>query len=292
MDDKYQRPLVTCQFNGQIGNQLFIIAATLGYAWDYNATPIFPGLNTEKNRTSYNKNRLFFRLNDSASPRPFLHRFRERLWYCWEKIPFQPDLFLDGYFQSWKYFHHHRNQILSVFAPSQFTINYIRNKYGELIDQPNTVAVHVRTAGKRLHETRLQPFLGLNYYDSAMNRFPADSIFVVFSDRINWCKKHFPSLNRHFVFIEDNYGIEDLFLMSMMRHTIIGNSTFSWWGAYLNQHPDQIVIAPGFWCGDPLPSHTRDLFLPTWSVMPVPPFGPYPPDMYDYGETQSCDGNW
>lgn len=285
-------PFVTCNFNGQIGNQLFIIAATLGYAWDNNVTPLFPGLNIEKNRTSYNKTRLFFRLDASACSRPIQHYFHERLWYCWEKIPYYSDLILDGYFQSWKYFHHHRKKIISTFSPSEYSINYIQNKYSNLIHLPNTVAVHVRTAGKRLHETKLQPFLGLAYYDDTMKQFPADSTFVVFSDRIQWCKKHFPVLNRNFVFIEGNYGIEDLFLMSMMRNIIIGNSTFSWWGAYLNQHPDKQVLAPEFWCGDPLPAHTKDLFMPDWKVMPVLPFEPYPSDMYDYEETQSIDGNW
>lgn len=283
-------PLVTPRFYGQLGNQLFIIAATLSYAWDYKARAIFPGLNTEENRTSYNRDHLFSRLDAIESPRPFRNIFRERFWYSSDRIPFRPDLILDGYFQSWKHFHHHRFNLLSSFAPSDFTFNILKEKYKELINNPKTVAIHVRTAGKYNHDQRFHPFLGIKYYQNAINQFPDDSTFVVFADRINWCKKHFLSLKKSFVFIEGNDGIEDLFLMSMMRHNIIANSTFSWWGAYLNRHSQQKVIAPEFWGGCPQPPQhpLKELILPEWTILPVPPFEPYPADMYDYGESQSC----
>lgn len=290
INEKHQQPFVTCQFKGQIGNQLFIIAATLSHAWDTHGIPLFPGLNTEINRTSYNKERLFFRLDDSPLPRPVRHVYQEKTWFKWEKIPAEADLMLDGYFQSWKYFHHNRDKILSVFAPSLLTLSYLNEKYKDLIGNPKTVALHIRTAGKYLHESKLQVFFGFKYYQRVMDLFPADTIFVVFSDRINWCKIHFPSLKKTFVFIEGNNGIEDLFLMSMMKHNIIANSSFSWWGAYLNQNFHKKVIVPSYWCCDPIPTDTSDLFFPDWTVMSVqPPFEPYPDDMYDYGESQSCD---
>jgi hypothetical protein len=291
-EKNFNRPYVTPVFYGQLGNQLFIISATMSYAWDYNVIPIFPSLNTEKNRTSHNKKRLFFRLDDSPIPRPYRHVFREQVWYSAQRIPFQNDLVLDGYFQSWKHFHHHRNELLSLFAPTELIINNL-NKYRDLIENSKTVALHIRTAGKILHEKRLQPFFGLEYYRKTMDLFPPDSLFVIFSDRINWCKKHLPALNRKFVFIEGNDGMDDLFLMSMMRHVIIANSTFSWWAAYLNQHPSKRIIAPEYWGGEPHPPHPpTDLFLPDWEIQSVPPFEAYPKDMYDYGETQSIDGNW
>ena len=52
VENKFSSSLVTCQFYGQLGNQLSIIASTLSYAWDYGVTPIFPGLNIQRNRTS------------------------------------------------------------------------------------------------------------------------------------------------------------------------------------------------------------------------------------------------
>lgn len=294
MSDKYKQPLVTTQFYGQLGNQLFILSTALSYAWEHNATPIFPGLNTPRNRTSYNKDRLFFRLDASNPPRQFKNLFRQALWHKYEKIPFLPDLVLDGYFQSWKYFHNYREKLLEVFAPSQVTEKYLQDKYADLLKNPNTVGVHVRTAGKTLHANRSQPFLGLEYYRKAFSMFPDDTTFVLCADRINWCKKHFPAVfGKKFVFIEGNYGIEDMFLLARCKHIIIANSTFSWWAAYLNQNPGKRVIVPNVWGGDPAPPEPPlDLFLPEWEVVTVPPFEPYPEDMYDYGETQSWDGNW
>lgn len=286
------RPIISPGFEGQIGNQLFVVAATLGFAWDYNARPIFPNLSMEKNRTSYNRGLLFYRLDHSPSPRPLEYIFREKIWYSADRIPFYGnDLMIEGYFQSWKHFHSHRDELLAVLAPSPFVADYLSEKYGNLISNPKTVAIHIRTSGKMPHEKRYQPFLGIEYVKRATDLFPGDFLFIIFSDRINWCKKHLSSLNRNFIFIEGNDGIEDLFLMSMMRHIIISNSTYSWWGAYLNQHPEKRVIAPEYWGGNPPPPHTRDLFLPEWEILPVPPILPYPEDMFDYDETQSWDGN-
>ena len=296
MQEKYSKPLVTCQFYGQIGNQLFITATTLAYAWDHDMTPIFPGLHIEKNRTSYNKDRLFFRLDTSQPPRNFSSIFRETDAYSAERIPYQKDVILDGYFQSWKHFHHQRTRLLEMFAPSEQTESILQTKYKDVLEHPKTVSIHVRTSGIRFHSTNQQPFLGFEYYEEAMNHFPEDSLFILFSDRINWCKKHFTERfpHKHFVFVEGNYGIEDLFLMSKCKHNIICNSTFSWWGAYLNQNPTKKVIVPDKWHsgGHPYPNPKENLYLPNWIAVPYI-FAPYPEDMYSYDEnSQSCDPAW
>ena len=112
-------PLVTCEMKGSLGNQLFEVAATLAYAWDHGCVPIFPELNRDEFRLSYNRDNFFFRLDASDAPRPFSSFYEESFWLCSEKIPFQKDLKLSGLFQSWKHFHHHRDQLLEVFAPSR-----------------------------------------------------------------------------------------------------------------------------------------------------------------------------
>jgi hypothetical protein len=238
---------------------------------------------------------MFFRLDTSQPPRQFKYIFRESNNYSAERIPCKEDLVVDGYFQSWKHFHHQRDQILSTFAPSDFTMNMLRSKYGALLDHPKTVSIHIRTSGIRFHNTNQQPFLGFEYYDKAMSLFPDDSVFVVFSDRINWCRKKFTErFSKNFVFVEGNYGIEDLFLMSTCKHNIICNSTFSWWGAYLNQNPECKVIVPDQWrSGElPHPKPFEDLYLPGWVGVPYI-YGPYPEDMYAFDESsKSCDPVW
>ena len=116
-----------------------------------------------------------------------------------------------------------------------------------------------------------------------MGQFPPESTFVIFSDRINWCKKHFPNLGKKVVFIEGNDPVEDLFLMSMMKHNIICNSTFSWWGAYLNQNAEKIVIAPVHWMHpdvDPFSElKSNEFYLPEWRVVSPNYSAPYPNDI-------------
>ena len=86
------RPIVTCDLRGGLGNQLFQIAATLAYAWDYDARAIFPDLNRQEVRIDGNKDKIFFRLESCEPSRPFQTRFQECSWHSSEKIPFQPDL--------------------------------------------------------------------------------------------------------------------------------------------------------------------------------------------------------
>lgn len=284
---------VTCDLRGGLGNQLFEIAATLAYAWDYDAISLFPDLNRTDSNISYNRDRIFFRLSAANGPRPFIHSYHEPVWHSPQKILFQPDLKIFGYFQSWKLFDRYRDKLFSLLAPSQSVVNYLQEKYRDLISTPNTVGIHVRTFNSELHHSKLHPFLGLEYYKNAIDLFPSDSVFVVFSDRINWCKLHFPQLDRNFIFIEGNDPVEDLFLLSMMKHNIICNSTFSWWGAYLNQNPEKIVIAPKWWMHPDVydfpPMQPNDFYLPGWKTVLWNLNEPYPSDMSWYDIPKSLD---
>ncbi|WP_068471370.1 alpha-1,2-fucosyltransferase [Candidatus Protochlamydia phocaeensis] len=284
-----EQPYVTCRLMGQLGNQLFQIATTLAYAWDHQARPIFPELDKSDYAQSYNRNRIFFRLDNSPLPRPFTQIFNGPIGYT--PITYCPDHYLVGFFQSWKYFHHHRDKLLQVFAPSEIDCYYLLFKYGELLSHPNTVSVHVRTYDAPLHYGKMFPFVGLEYYKKALDLFPSDTLFVVFSDRINWCKHHFANFkDKNMIFIEGNDYIQDLFLMSLLKHHILANSTFSWWAAYLCQNPHQMVVAPSDWThpdyvGAP---NLDDLYFPHWIRIPYDYNAPYPADMQDY-ESKSLD---
>ena len=286
-------PFVTCKIYGQIGNQLFQIATTLAYAWDYQARPIFPALHNPAWNISYNKDRLFSKLDASSPTRPFLNLFTEKNWCTYQKIPFQKDQVLDGYFQSWRYFHHHKEKLLKVFSPSPFTTSYLQEKYKDLIDCPNTVGIHVRTQCKRTHENGHHPFWGVNFYQRAIEQFPSDSTFLIFSDRIGWCKKHFSSLGKKFVFIEGNYGIEDLFLLTQCKDLILCNSSFSWWAAYLNEHRTAKALFPSLWKNPAMHENPprEDFFLPEWKLLECRAVEPFPTDMLHYDKESQCIDN-
>jgi hypothetical protein len=274
----------------QLGNQLFCIATALAYAWDNNFIPVFPFLNEPGGNRTYNRDYMFFRL-DASLPRMIKEVYYDMSWQ-YNPIPIYPnDVMLMGPFSSWKYFHHHREELLKVLAPSPEVLDYLHAKYADLIANPNTVGVHVRTANKNVHP--YIPFLGLDYFGLAMDHFSADSLFVVFSDRIGWCKKNFSEKfpDRKFIFIEENDHIQDLFLLSMMKNHILSNSTYSWWGAYLNTNPEQRVCVPDKWLVPRFNVVVDDFYMPQWIKIEHEFFKePYPIDMYWYDEkSQSLD---
>lgn len=277
-----ENSFVTCPLHGQLGNQFHEIATTLAFAWDHNMDPIFPDLKKKEYNISINYERIFFRLNASPLPRPILHTFVQHQNFEKIDIPVRPDLCLNGYFQTWEYYHHHRDRLLEIFSPSSEELNSIRAKHADLLKHPCTVGVHVRTFNKGW--SWAFPFVGLHYYSRAMCLFPPDALFIIFSDRINWCKHHFLKFNRQMVFIENQDHIEDFYLMSMLKHNIIGNSSYSWWAAYLNRNDDKIVVAPSHFI-HPAIRKKANANPPDWITLTIDydyHVDPYPEDICDY----------
>lgn len=282
---------VSCHLNGQLGNQLFQISTALAYAWDYGAIPIFPELSRTDFNISFNRDKIFFRLNANNPPVGFKNTYKQPEPHDLNRVPYSKNLWIDGYFQSWRHFHHHRNELIATFALSDSDKNYLINKYKDLIANPNTVAVHVRTRSSHTHYLSY-PFVGLEYYRKAMELFPEGTTFVIFSDRIQWCKKHFANFKKRMVFIEGNDLVQDLHLMAMMKNVIICNSTFSWWGAYLNQHEDKVVIAPRHWYHPNFRNMTEEemgnFYLPDWQLLEQDLNAIFPEDAEEF-PTQSVD---
>jgi hypothetical protein len=98
----------------------------------------------------------------------------------------------------------------------------------------------------------------------AVRQMPEDSKFLVFSDDIAWCKQNFPDVDGKFVCIEGNQDYEDLTLMSLCENNIIANSSFSWWGAYLNGKDEAIKVIPAKWFGIAMSHNTKDLYPKGW----------------------------
>ena len=109
--------------------------------------------------------------------------------------------------------------------------------------------------------------MGKDYYDEAMSRFPKGTKFVFFSDDIEWCKETF-GLSRRNIYIENQEDVLDLYLMSKIHNNIIANSSFSWWGAWLNEIEDKKVLTPPVWFG-PKNTHLtmKDLIPESWEIV-------------------------
>jgi hypothetical protein len=160
---------------------------------------------------------------------------------------------LEGYWQSEAYFISHQNIIRELFRFSNSIVN--KKLLAEIINK-NSVSVHIRR-GDYANNDVINSVHGLctiEYYIEAfqiMSSKIANPIFYIFSDDMNWTKNtlHFLNEKYNIVYIDQNNmnPSEDMNLMSNCKHNIIANSSFSWWGAWLNNKPEKIIISPSVW---------------------------------------------
>jgi hypothetical protein len=242
---------------GQLGNQLFQIAATIGIARRNGCSCVFP-------RWPYARHFEF--PIPQAHPIRHMQR-RSPLSFRYEEITIDRATELWGFFQSEQYFAHCADEVRHYFTPHHAVVQLLERGFGDLL-KTNTCSVHVRRTDY-LEHPEFCDLSATDYYERAMLEFDSGTTFVIFSDDIPWCKERFRG--RPFVFVEALSPIEDLFLMARCKAHIIANSTFSWWGAWLDPAPDKIVIAPARWFAearaDSSDGHhydTRDLIPQTW----------------------------
>ena len=153
-----------------------------------------------------------------------------------------------------------------------------RGKNLELLQQimscRNAVSLHVRRGDFVHHSEGSRVVLSMEYYSRVISMFRerfVDPVFFVFSDDISFVKENLPR-DTEMVFVEHNDDFaahEDLRLMSACHHHIIANSTFSWWGAWLNARSDKVVVAPKHWFLR-LESYSPNLFPREWMLADVP----------------------
>jgi len=185
------------------------------------------------------------------------------------------EIYLDGYWQSEKYFEKIRTELLSEFSLKKSSLDKLNNNESlkqikELIESSNSIAIHFRR-GDYVTDTVTNQFHGtcsIQYYQDAI-KLLAQKVqsphFFLFSDDPEWVLNNrvaddFPTtvvttLDMHF----------DMYLMSLCKHNIIANSSFSWWGAWLNRNSEKLVIAPEKWFADcNMNDQTIDLIPEKW----------------------------
>jgi len=162
--------------------------------------------------------------------------------------------YLDGYFQSYKYFSDIRPLLLNELtlrSPSQAFFNW-EDMIAKL---PNPVSIHIRRGDYVSNENTRREFgpCPINYFERAIIEIEEEikgCSYVVFSDDIEWVQKNLTILSeKNVLFVHDKNltDIEELLLMSTCSHNIISNSSFSWWAAWLNQNEQKRVITPTPW---------------------------------------------
>lgn len=160
--------------------------------------------------------------------------------------------YYDGYYQNEKYFKHIQKDIIKKFNSSAPLDEKNQQMLNEIL-QTNSVSIHIRR-GDYVTLESAKNFHGncsLDYYQKAVE-YIASKVesphFYLFSDDIDWVTKNL-KIEYPFTIVDFNQdkGWLDLNLMKRCKHNIIANSTFSWWGAWLNENPHKIVISPKNW---------------------------------------------
>ncbi len=177
-----------------------------------------------------------------------------------------PSVYLDGYWQSYKYFSNITPVLRQDFQLKQTPSKEIQTLCTEIISK-NSLCLHVRRGdyvGNSFHGLKDQV-----YYDLALEeinkRCTVDKIYV-FSDDIEWCRTNL-SFKQETLFVgteySGNHATGHFHLMRSCKHFIICNSSFSWWAAWLSDNPEKIVVAPKKWFSDDK-IDTTDLIPPEW----------------------------
>lgn len=274
---------------GRLGNSMFQIGASIGYArkygheWAVQEHPhngesaihrVYPNLpKTNSRGVGYQEH-----------PSKFCQHHQMHYDEChfnYHPIPnMGGDVFLRGFWQSYKYFEHYQDEVKDVF------------KLPHVPGYEDYVSIHVRRGDYVKHSGSFPP-ITKGYISEAMNHFLRiyDSIkFMVFSDDIAWCKENIKTsvsyvsgslsddeikalqqkLKDQVIFSEGRNEQQDLSLMASCGHHIISNSTFSWWGSFLGHNPNRITITPsqerGSWFGmqSGVKQDVVDLLPPNW----------------------------
>jgi hypothetical protein len=250
------------EIKGGLGNMLFQIATGISYSLEYN-TELF--VDTNNYHGSHHNIKKY--LNNIFSGIKFENSQHIQTFYEngfeYNKIPkYSSNLKLNGFFQSEKYFVKYRNEIIKTFMNEDYYSDKCKN-YLNKFDEKNIVSIHVRR-GDYVKLQNFHTLLNLDYYKNAISHFNQNDLFLIFSDDIEWCKENFSFLNNKF-FIDDLDDYESLYIMSKCKNHIIANSTFSWWGAWLNIDGTKKIICPKNWFG-PMNSHLviNDLYCDNW----------------------------
>lgn len=242
--------MIGCRTFGRMGNFLFQISATIGYALKHNQEFSIPNRTQDPYfnpiylqhlvNPKYIQGQEDILLNEHGMP------YQEIEWKDEWK---DKQVVLNGYWQTEKYFKEYRNEILYLF-------NYPYEM------KEGVVAVHVRR-GDYLHLGMKHPYYGKDWYENAMKQFEGYR-FKFYSDEINWCISQFGDRSDCEFSIGNNEE-QDLIDGSCCQHSIISSSTFGWWMAWLNRNENKKVILPPKWFVDGWDGlDTRDVVPENW----------------------------
>lgn len=199
---------------------------------------------------------------------PFYYRERT---FAYDPLVFSKDnSYFHGFWQTEKYFEAIRDELLKEITLIQPLSQYSK-EVEDKIQSSDSISLHVRRADmvKDPHMAAFHGTCTVDYYNRAIELLSKSTFsphFFVFSDDYTWSVEHFKFIKYPITFIKNgaDKNYEDIILMSKCKHHIIANSSFSWWGAWLNPKKDRVVIAPKKWFANAPKTDTKDLIPDNW----------------------------
>lgn len=254
--------------HGNLGNSMFQLAATIGTAVKKGYDVKIPKSVTYFNPdTNANIISLFDGFNLTIPVITEEETKSIKYLYTETAFEYQSDINnikdytnLHGYFQTEKYFLHAEAEIRSTFRFKGRFIDEGKDLFKRFnINPEDTTSIHVRR-NDYVQKQQFHPLQSLDYFLNANKRVKLKQA-LIFSDDIEWCKRTFVGNSIYFSDLTSCFS--DLYAMSLCKNNIIVNSTFGWWGAWLNQNKSKTVVAPSTWFG---PAYTH---MNTKDVLPV-----------------------
>lgn len=254
------------RFDGGLGNQMFEYAFYLSlryknpfavYAFDTSAS--------DSSHNGYELDRVFYIDSSRECNRyAFLYKLERHHYVDFTEVSEENAIVYEsnvyskiwhshiyiGYWQTEKYFKHITTIVRNAFRFREELLSKKTKQMMRIIrESKNAISLHVRR-GDYVGIGNTKTF-GMEYYDAAVKKMREkykDATLFVFSDDPEWVRKNL--LYENMMVVDWNIGKDawqDMYLMSQCQHNIIANSSFSWWGAWLNSNPDKIVVAPKKW---------------------------------------------
>lgn len=242
--------MIYAKLQGRIGNIMFIAAAAASIAKKLNQEfclachtdyKLVGGITIWEYVQQFRDNFLsrFDIIQELPSGLPIV----KQNGFTYSELEFpNSDFILEGAFQTSKYFDH---EVVQKLFYNEKILADIKEANKEAFSEPIT-SIHVRRGDYCYIPHKLPP-VSRSYIRHAMKMFPKGTRFIFISDDMKYCKKYFKGDNIYY--LENSSILYDLFAPSLCENNVISNSSFTWWGAYLNPHPDKKVIVPHPWFG-------------------------------------------
>jgi len=218
------------------------------------------------------KKTLYTRMAKLLGVKPALRIVCEKQFYTYDHKLLQSfddkhSLYLEGYWQCPRYIEQIHDELKERFS-LRTPLAPPHAAQAQTIMAQNSVAIHIRRGDyiSNSYAAAVHNLCSLEYYMQAMKHI-ADKVdsahFYIFSDDIQWCQQELPVPFPHtFVIPESDNPALGIHLMSLCKHHVIANSSYSWWGAWLAKNPKQIVIAPKQWLVDPETNKQTEGLIP------------------------------